>query len=374
MIKKSHILYLFCTLVVVSWCCKEPYDLPVVLKNTNFLVVEGLITPDTTTIALSRTRNLGDTTSLIPELNATVLIQAERGGFYTLQRRNDGIYSIGALPLNLTDRYRVKILSSNFEYQSEYVSIKQTPPIDSITWTYDHDISIYVSTHDPSNSTRYYRWEYEEVWEYRAFYESILGYANGQLYFRDSTQSLYTCWNKLVSNDIILGSSASLGEDRIEKVFLTGIPNGLEKVSQLYSILVKQTGLTKEAYEFWQLLRKNTKNLGTLFDAQPSELLGNIQNVTNPNEPVIGYVSAAVTQQKRLFIRRGQLNGWFDKIPFSCPVKTFPNVPDSVQFYLSDTTLAPAYSTSGGGLAISKNVCVDCRRRGGTTTKPSFWP
>lgn len=133
MIKKYHFLYLFCSLVLVNWCCKEPYDLPVVLKNTNFLVVEGLITPDTTTIALSRTRNLGDTTSLIPELNATVLIQAERGGFYTLQRRNDGIYSIGALPLNLTDRYRVRILSSNSEYLSEYVSIKQTPPIDSVT-------------------------------------------------------------------------------------------------------------------------------------------------------------------------------------------------------------------------------------------------
>ncbi|MEJ0106353.1 MAG: hypothetical protein WDO19_32685 [Bacteroidota bacterium] len=55
----------------------------------------------------------------------------------------------------------------------------------------------------------------------------------------------------------------------------------------------------------------------------------------------------------------------------TCKTIVFP-YPDA-PIYLADTSYSPAYYVSGGGLAIAKNICVDCRRRGGSTKMPSYW-
>jgi hypothetical protein len=163
-----------------------------------------------------------------------------------------------------------------------------------------------------------------------------------------------------------------LSNDIIDNTPITVIPDGSEKLTERYSILVKQYALTKEAYEFWQLLRRNTNQVGGLFDAQPSELIGNLHCISNPAEPVIGYVSASTVETKRIFIGRTELSFWhYTAEDFFCTPKI---ISDSVQYYLSDTSMAPAYFVTGGALAIAKKSCVDCRRHGGKTVKPPFWP
>src|SRR6202012_4114028 len=90
---------------------------------------------------------------------------------------------------------------------------------------------------------------------------------------------------------------------------LTQIPLTSEKVETKYSIIVRQYALTQEAYNFYQNIKKNTEQLGSIFDAQPSQLSGNIHNVTNPNEPVVGYVTVSTVQSKRIFIAHESLPG-----------------------------------------------------------------
>jgi hypothetical protein len=80
-----------------------------------------------------------------------------------------------------------------------------------------------------------------------------------------------------------------------------------QQLSVLYSIFVRQYALTEDGYNFLSLMQSNTESLGTIFDPQPSQLKGNIQCLTNPNEPVVGYVSAGTVQQQRIFISRNQL-------------------------------------------------------------------
>jgi len=253
--------------------------------------------------------------------------------------------------------------------------LKITPAIDSVSWKQGAnvaDVSITLNTHDPSNNTRYYRWAYEETWEFHSFYDTNLGYANGQVYFRDPSQLTNVCYNTAASTDILLGTSAQLSSDQIEDAPITTIYDGSDELNARYSILVKQYALTKEAYDFWQLLRRNTSQVGGLFDSQPSQLIGNLHCVNNPMEPVIGFVSASTVTTQRIFIRRSELRAWNST---SEALVCAPRIiSDSVQYYLSDTSLAPAYFLSGGALAIAKKICVDCRRHGGTTTKPSYWP
>lgn len=359
--------------------CREEYLPPVISAGNNFLVVEGIINTgqDSTIFKLSRTKNLSDTTFEIPELFAGVTIESKNGASYLLAHRGNGIYAAASLSLNPGEMYRLRISTNGGNlYQSDYVSVKQTPAIDSVTWKQDNDVTIYVNTHDPANNTRFYRWDFIETWEYHAYYDSNLGYdyVSNLIYFRDSSQLLTRCWSTAKSTDVFLGTTDNLSQDVITQFPLTRITNGSDKMSFRYSMLVKQYALNRPAFEYWQLLRKNAKELGSIFGTQPAELIGNIKCVTNPNEPVIGFISASSVTEKRIFIKNNELVNWDSRSTQNVLCKPKVVTPDSISYYLqADTAFAPAYFLTGGPLAIAKNSCVDCTRRGGNTKKPSYW-
>ena len=363
----------FLMLMLLAFSCKEPYAPPAVTIDYNYLVVEGIISSgQPTRIQLSRTKRLIDTVLFVPESNASVYIRSERGDIFPLQHISNGLYQSASLTLNPSDRYSISITTIGKQYSSAFEALKETPPIDSLTWEQDRDVFISVNTHDPANNTWYYRWEYEETWEYWSWFDSNLGYMNGQIYFRDSANLLNKCWTTLRSTEVLLGTSTKLSEDRIDKKVVAVVHNETDKIGIRYSILVKQAALTQKAFEYWETLRKNSQELGSIFGVQPSQLIGNIKCITNPEEPVIGYVTASSVTEKRIFIRRADVVTWIvpTQLPF-CTARILH--PDSVFYALQDTTYAPAYYLTGGGVAIAKNSCVDCRRKGGVTQKPAYW-
>ena len=377
---RIHQIIKYTLIVLVAVTCKKPYEPPEITAINNFLVVDGYINTapgSSTTITLSRARRLIDTVTSIPELYAQVFIENNNGSRYPLQEIGDGKYTSAQLTLNSSNTYRLDITTANGRnYQSEFVPVIQTPVIDSLSWKREKDVTIYVNTHDPQNDTRYYRWEFEETWEYHSFYETILGTSNGRIFYRDSITQAFKCWSNSASTDIILGSSVKLSEDVISNIPIAIVPENSPKINFRYSILAKQYGLTKEAYAYWQILQKSTQQLGTLFDAQPLQLAGNIHSTDNPTEPVIGYISASPLQQKRLFINNKQLANWHGVPPGSiCDISFIPQDPDPANyliFHYSDTTYGAYYFVTGG-IAITKKTCLDCTLNGGTNNKPSFW-
>src|SRR5258706_5889592 len=293
MCNRKPLYFFIVTLMLFHQGCKKAYE-PAILKSDNsFLVVNGFININVagaTTIQLSRTLKLTDTVTLIPELNADISIESESGGIYPLhQAGDDGTYSSDQTTLSNSAKYRLNIATANGnKYSSDFVECKQTPAIDSLTWIQDDGVTVFANAHDPSNNSRYYRWSYSETWEYQSQLESIWGVAaNGVLYARDSATQVHVCWKNGESSNIVTGSSAALSEDVIHAAPVAFLPNNDEKINFRYSILVKQYTLTAEAYHYWQIIQKNSQELGTLFDPQPSQVNGNIHSTTNPDELVI---------------------------------------------------------------------------------------
>lgn len=357
--------------------CVKPYEPTVLTGPNNFLVVDGIINSGAnavTTIVLSRTRALSDTTTFAPERNSQIYIEDPNGTRYALQEEQDGVYKSPPLSLAASEMYRLNITTTDgSNYVSDYVPVKATPPIDSISWRQRKDtVDLYLSTHDPQNATRYYHWEYEEDWEYVAFYDTNLSFRNGRVVFLDSSQQTFRCWKHDVSKEILLHTTRQLSQDLTKEELLLQLSAQSPKLERRYSLLARQFALTKEAFEYWQIIQKNTQQLGSLFDAQPSQLIGNIHNSKQPNEPVIGYVTAATEQAQRIFIRRYDIINGYNPVS-SCTAFIVPG--DSAAYYLSAAPdRVPAYYVTGGGLAITTPRCVDCRLAGGTTTKPTFWP
>ena len=77
----------------------------------------------------------------------------------------------------------------------------------------------------------------------------------------------------------------------------------------MYSINVKQYALSHEAYLFFEKIKKNTEQLGSIFDPQPSELQGNIHCITNPAETVVGYVDISEEKVQRNFYQEYESSG-----------------------------------------------------------------
>jgi hypothetical protein len=367
--------------------CRKPYQPAVVSASYNYLVVDGVINANAggiTSIMLSRTRNLNDSAvAPKPELLAVVKIETEGGPVYTLSSSGNGSYNSTALNLNPAGRYRLAITTSNGAvYQSDYVSVKQTPPIDSVTWKQKPDspnraVTVFVHTHDPQNKTLFYRWDYIETWQYEAPLNATLGLDNsGKIFYTDAGTQTFNCWGTTVSKNITTASSESLAQDVISYAPVAVVAQNNERMAVRYSINVRQYGLTKEAYNYWQIIQKSSQQSGSIFDPQPAQVIGNMHCVSNPAEPVIGFTSVSYITEKRKFIDKSELTDWhFPNAPGNrCVADTVPANSNYQVFPYADTTYGPYYFFSPGPfLVVARKICVDCRRRGGTNIKPVFW-
>ena len=356
--------------------CKKPYSFPEGESINTILVVEGTIAVGQNAenrFLLSRLRPLQDTTLNDPESGAVITIESQNGQRWNLVENEAGTY-LSAISLPDNSQYRLKVVTQNGrQYETEFLDVKASPPIDSITWKQDDNVEIFVHSHDPTNSTRYYRWEYTETWEYHSYYDSNLGFVNGQIVYLSPSELTYACWSSESSGSIIINNTTALSEDVISFQPILTLPRPSPKASYKYSILVRQYGLPEDAYNFWNILRKNTELTGTLFDPQPSQLPGNIKNVNDPAEKVIGFISAGAVAEKRLYIRNAELLNWPPMPAEDSVCKVLDPGANAIDFLTQDTTYGPAFFVTGGGVRLAKKKCMDCRRRGGTLARPPYW-
>ena len=372
----------FFYIIILIAGCKEAYNPHLKNAGYNYLVVEGniLTGDDSTHIHLTRTVDVSDTSVVQPELNATVKVESGNGEIYQLQEEGNGFYFSTPLSINPGENYRLHILTSNGkEYASDYVPVKQTPPIDSVSWKLDNDggVAIYANTHDATGSTQYYRWEYAETWEHRAKYSSVLIYERPAFttYVTGCPKNRYTAAGiPDISGNILIATSTGLSADVIHERPLITIPYGSPKIDRVYSILVKQYALTKEAYEYWDNLQKNTENLGSIFDPQPFADYGNMHCITDSSEPVLGYISACSASQQRIYIYWSQVQ-WPYFFP-DCRDTIVVSSPDRYSFFRSLNFCRSLIIIRHRALLWAAHLnCVDCKwTGGGVYIKPPYMP
>ncbi|MEI9806715.1 MAG: DUF4249 domain-containing protein [Bacteroidota bacterium] len=370
---------IFLFIIVTALCsCREEFKPPAVSSPNTYLVVEGVLNigPGSTTIRLTKTFRLNDSARLRPETNARLQVEKDDNTVYLLAETGNGYYSGTNLNLQVNGKYRLRIkTAAGKEYLSDYSTGRSTPPIDSIGWRYTTEgVRIYANTHDPANSTRYYRWDYDETWEIRSNYVNYLKVVNGAYVPRIFPQDdVSVCWKYAASTNILISSSAQLQSDVISEAPLAFIPRGTERLGVRYSMLVRQYAIDKEAYTFLEQMKRNTESIGTVFDPQPSEIYGNIRCVSTPDEPVIGYVTASAVQTKRIFITVAEVNTPFWNFFLRCETMDVMAVPDSIRKYIPPWIPFDIVPSVPAVYNCSTPVCIDCTQRGGSLVKPSYW-
>ncbi len=368
-----------CIFILLLAGCVDPYEPPAIQANNYFLVVEGFINTGEgpTEFTLSRTARLADTARIKAERGAEVSVEGKDSDKrFRLQEKESGVYTMDPYNFSKEEEYRLRIKTAGGrEYLSEFVPIKESPAIDSISWRrIGDDVQIYVNTHDPDEETRYYRWDFLETWEIHSAFYSKLKYENGELKDRHPDSLIYYCWQSDNSDRIQIGSSAKLAEDIIYRQPVTKVSLKSWKLVEKYSINVKQYALTEGAYLYFEQMKKNSEQLGSFFDPQPSEISGNIKCINDPDEPVIGFVYASSTEEKRIFIESKEIPDWqFHSYIFECNQMLVNVTSDSMEYYFDYMFYVPIeYDILTDTHLASTKYCTDCRERG-TTTKPDFW-
>jgi hypothetical protein len=245
------------------------------------------------------------------------------------------------------------------------MEMKPVPAIDSIYYekmtlkeidgiSAQEGCQVYLNTHDPTNQTKFYRWEYSETWEF------VLPY-----YVANKI-----CWVSASSDLINIKNTTVLEEDRIDRYPLNFISNQTDRLNVKYSILVNQYSLNEDEYLYWEKLQNLSEQVGGLYDIIPSSIPSNVYCLDDPNEKVLGYFSVSANSSKRIFIKdrfAGLIN-----LYATCPADTvslgfpIPNL-NSTVWIIEEHGMPDPYRV----LTYNRG-CADCTVRG-TTKEPDFW-
>jgi hypothetical protein len=64
---------------------------------------------------------------------------------------------------------------------------------------------------------------------------------------------------------------------------------------------VRQLSISKDAFEYWRRVRELVNNTGSVFDSPPAQIKGNLYNVNDSEEVVLGYFEVATAKVTRIY-------------------------------------------------------------------------
>jgi len=371
-------------LLLVCSGCIEPFE-PEIDQTRDVMVIDGKITDaqEIQTVTISRSSSYNDP-QFRPVSGCVVRVEDDSGNGITFTENGDGLYQTHPEPgfMAVGKAYKLLVFTPEGQaYESDYDSLLASAPIESLSYKVEeqptshprisyYGIRFYANMKGSLEDSRNYLWTYEETWEYLS--PLPIQYIWDGKEFQDYSPQLHEfihCYMTSRLNDFQAGSSALLAKNEIHQQPLNFVSNQTPRLDEKYSLLVSQHSLSYDAFLYKDQIKAQTGDTGGLFETQPSAARGNIYNINDPEEKVLGYFFASQVKQKRITVSD---NFDFFMARFDCPVDTAYNLDDfgiDYPYYMYSLSLMG----KGPPFGYSDRECHDCRYRGGVITKPDYW-
>lgn len=401
---KKTVVLLFVLITAIS--CTDPYALQ---TNTfeDALVIEATITNELKKqeIKISRTFRLEEEEAQI-ETNATVYVTDDLGNQYNFNEANGKYISEFEFQAIPNRQYQLFVSTSNGkQYTSNIEKLTTVNNLTSIEATVKNKfgvngVDITANSFDPTNSSKYYRYEYEETHRFTVPHwvpDSITVFGNAEYWdlngniryafnIVDRTSESKTCFKTTKSSEIILNNTTSNTEDRVTDYSVRFISQDNFIIADRYSILVKQYIQNINSYSYYKVLRNISGSGSVLSPNQPGFIYGNIKNNSDSNEKVIGYFEVSSVSEKRIFFNYSDLfpNIEVPDFPYECVETVYdttllrgstgfpPNGLTSFVTKIRTKKILRHQTTSQPNVSTFKSECSDCRVIGNNAI-PSFW-
>lgn len=324
-------------LAVLIAGCTEQYALQTEIFE-DALVIEATITNEVKTQQIKVTHTyLFEQNGPAVETGASVYITDNDGVQYDFEQA-DGVYqSVVPFAAETGKTYTLHISTANGKtYRSTPETLTTENTIQDVVSTVtvsngQRGVSINAKSFDPNNTSKYYRYEYEETYKIIAPKWDALraitvpgdnGHDEIELIPRGPIETR-TCYSTVKSQDIILTTTTDQSEDRVDfPVRFIGSRNSI--IANRYSILVRQYIQNLAAYTFYKTLKEISGSESLLSQNQPGFFYGNVSS-ENPNEKVIGFFEVASVSSKRIFFNYEDLFPGEQQPPYfvDCTEKEF---------------------------------------------------
>ncbi|MEO1487645.1 MAG: DUF4249 domain-containing protein, partial [Bacteroidota bacterium] len=295
--------------------CVDPFPIPTNEDFDNVLIIEGSVTDvmGTQRINLTRTSPLG-TTEVNPEQNATVQILASNGSTFSFRESQPGVYeSNDAFAAAEGVSYSLSIASTDGNvYTSTPQTISGTAELEEVVARRiinDDNIEgveIVVNALDPSGQSKFFRYSFEETYLiiapfWRPLEAFVVSENPPEVDLRPRSQEEQFCYGTSVSQTSILFSTTDLEETRVSELPIHFLAKDDYFIAHRYSVLVKQSVQSKEAFQYYQTLRELSGQENLLSQQQPGFLAGNILVNGNSSRLATGYFEVVTQTEKRIF-------------------------------------------------------------------------
>lgn len=378
-VSKLDIFFLFC---LVCSSCVEPFE-PVLDENREVLVISGRISDQAGryTVSVSRSSPYKKP-EFQPVEFCVVNVTDQDGNILHYTDEGEGIYAVEVPEsyLEVGDAVSLYVLTPDAnEYRSAYDTILSCPGIDSVYYEFgtvetadpEKDrpgIQFYLDMTGEASDSRNILWQVEETWEYWASLIGNIRWNEDHSSEEYHTNGLFRCWKTFPLTQFYTATTRSLSSNELRRVALNFVTNETDRLSRKYSILVRQQSLSGEAYHYFVRLNEQAVESGDMYDVQPSSVPGNLYNVNDPGETVLGYFHATQMREERIFAT----NHYFDfPVPhISCEYEplsvawTWP-IDDRPLYVYWEGPFMPSWT--------NLPECFDCRLQGGDTIRPSYW-
>ncbi len=307
--------------------CIDPYegDIP---EGERLLTVEGYITtnPGPHPIRLTRTDTYGSVFEglIRPVVQARVGVRDSEGLVTFLTEVTQGVY-------NTPESFRAiaglsYILQIELQDGSNYTSlperISSVPQLDSLSYrsievaTENRDLprsGVQLIAHftDPGDQTNFYYW--------RTAPASYVLVANPELHTLPPTHPTNPrgpdpkdCCAICFVNEQSRVQNFAIASDEDFNGLQTRFPiNFIEddglRFKDTYRAEVHQLSVSPGAHRFLKLIDQQLGITGSVFDQPPANIRGNMINLENPDEVVLGYFIAASVDSKQIYIQNENL-------------------------------------------------------------------
>ncbi|MBR5076836.1 MAG: DUF4249 family protein [Bacteroidales bacterium] len=381
--------------------CIFPYEVDIKKASEWPLVVEGdILVGGVTTVKFSYvqpfdTDSYDDYQSTPPRV--TGYIEGEDGsrvegaGPWSSLDWSDGLLYFDTGSLREGQRYRLhfetldKFGDITNTFESDWLEPCPAPTIDALSYSKNEGFDeLWIGLTMHCHGSHHFRWSFSEVWEYHSDLNTMLRYDPPTktigYYSAYDEPNLYYCWKSANSSKINIFSTANQTEDRFEELAFHTIPLSDQRLQVMYKITVQLQAMSEDAFNYWNNMQQNSEGQGSIFSPTPSEMASNVRCISDPDLQVMGYVNAAVPVEAVMFYDNGE-NKFYKPGParFRDEKKVNASYPDSLAYwyhhgYLPYDELYETMSPTPSHYMWALNACIDCRRLGGTKTKPEGWP
>ncbi|MBZ9632443.1 DUF4249 domain-containing protein [Salegentibacter sp. LM13S] len=380
LLKYKNTLILFAIIATLSSCVEE-----IPLESEGFedvIVIEGTITNELKQhqIKLSQAFAI-DTAGPNPLSGANIKVTGNSE--YIFEETEPGIYiSRDSFAAQTGVNYQLNILTNGEEYESAPMQLPGTSSIgeleaNRIDYRGENGVAITLNNHTSNGSAIYYRYEYIETFKFNANYFKVndLILVDGEPVEVPKQKEEYTCYRSNDSQEILLATTNSLSEDRVNDLLIKFIPSDDPSLSNRYSLLVKQFVISRDAYAYYEILKELSGSDNLFSQSQPGFFAGNISNINDPEEKVIGYFDISSVSTKRTYFN---YEDFYDPesirprfVSFARCEETLPDISTLIS-QIEQNLVRWSSTTPSGGIQVVPRSCVDCTVFG-TNEKPEFW-